>query len=102
MSVTFGPSISKHTTKAPVFSDQQIRQVADTDSKSIAVWTRKVAQERGIRVRPRPNDRFVKAVSRLSDGVVDLDHVEELLVELGRAGVISSYQRGLLQVHYLR
>jgi hypothetical protein len=25
-----------------------------------------------------------------------------LLVELGRAGVISSYQRGLLQVHYLR
>jgi hypothetical protein len=44
----------------------------------------------------------VKAVSRLSDGVVDLDHVEELLVELGRAGVFSSYQRGLLQVHYLR
>ncbi len=102
MSVMFGPSITKRATKAPVFSDQQIREVADTDSKSIGVWTCKVAQERGIRIRPRPNDRFVKAVSRLSDGVVDLDHVEELLVELGRAGVISSYQRGLLQVHYLR
>jgi len=48
------------------------------------------------------NDKFVKAVSRLSGGVVDLDPVEELLVALGRAGVITSYQRDLLQVHYLR
>jgi hypothetical protein len=53
-------------------------------------------------VRRRPKDEFVKAVSRLSDGVVDLDPVEELLVALGIAGVISSFQRGLLQVHYLR
>jgi hypothetical protein len=49
-----------------------------------------------------PNDKFVKAVSRLSDGVVELDPVEELLVALGRAGVITSFQRGLLQIHYLR
>jgi hypothetical protein len=49
-----------------------------------------------------PNHQFVKAVSRLSDGVVDLDPVEELLVALGRAGVLTSFQRGLLQVHYLR
>jgi hypothetical protein len=41
-------------------------------------------------------------VSRLSDGVVDLDPVEESLVELDRAGVINGYQRGLLQVQYLR
>lgn len=102
MSVTSSHSSAKRTPRTPVFSDQEIRQVADRDSVSIARWTHMVAKERGIRVRPRPNDRFVKAVSRLSDGVVDLDHVEELLVELGRAGVISSYQRGLLQVHYLR
>jgi hypothetical protein len=87
---------------APVFSDQDIRQIANRESASIARWTHTVAKERGIRVRPKPNDKFVKAVSRLSDGVTDLDHVEELLVELGRAGVISSYQRGLLQIHYLR
>lgn len=102
MSVTSSHSSAKLTPRAPVFSDQEIRQVADRDSSSIARWAHTVAKERGIRVRPRPNDKFVKAVSRLSDGVVDLDHVEELLVELGRAGVISSYQRGLLQVHYLR
>ena len=51
---------------------------------------------------PHPNHQFVKAVSRLSDGVVELDPVEELLVALGRAGILTSYQRGLLQVHYLR
>jgi hypothetical protein len=102
MSATSGHPSAKRAPRPPVFSDQEIRQVVDRDSASIARWTHTVANERGIRVRPRPSDRFVKAVSRLSDGVVDLDHVEELLVELGRAGVISSYQRGLLQVHYLR
>jgi hypothetical protein len=87
--------------RTAVFSDQQIREVATRDSRTIASWARQVAYERGIQLRPRPNDRFVKAVSRLSDGVIDLDPVEELLVALGRAGVLSSYQRGLLQVHYL-
>lgn len=93
---------TKRAPRTPVFSDQQILQVADSDPRSIASWARQVAEERGIRLSPRPNDKFVKAVSRLSDGVVDLDPVEELLVALGRAGVISSYQRGLLQVRYLR
>jgi hypothetical protein len=53
-------------------------------------------------VRRLPNDKFVKAVSRLSDGIVELDPVEQLLVALGRASVITSFQRGLLQIHYLR
>lgn len=95
-------TVTKRMAKTPVFSDQQIRQVAHSNSLNIASWARQVACERGIRLRPRSNDKFVKAVSRLSDGVVELDPVEELLVALGRAGVISSYQRGLLQVHYLR
>ena len=102
MNVTSSFANANRAPKDPVFSDQEIREVACCDSSSIARWTRTVAKERGIRVRPRPSDRFVKAVSRLSDGVTDLDHVEELLIELGRAGVISSFQRGLLQVHYLR
>jgi hypothetical protein len=93
---------TKRVARIPVFSDQQIYEVATSNSRTIACWARQVARERGIQLRPRPNDRFVKAVSRLSDGVVDLDPVEELLVALGRAGVISSYQRGLLQVRYLR
>jgi hypothetical protein len=102
MSVTIRQKSGKASLRDPAFSDQHIRQVANNDAASIAQWTFTIAQERGIRVRPRPNEQFFKAVSRLSDGVVDLDPVEELLVALGRAGVISAFQRGLLQIHYLR
>jgi len=94
--------VSKSAHRTPKFSDQQIRQVAGRSRNDIAEWAKSTARERGISVRRLPNDKFVKAVSRLSDGVVDLDPVEELLVGLGRAGVISSFQRGLLQIHYLR
>jgi hypothetical protein len=100
MSAATGAMVSKRSSKTPQFSDQQIRYIADGRSTRIAEWVQSTARQRGIcRMH---NYRFVKAVSRLSDGVVDLDPVEELLVALGKAGVISSYQRGLLQVHYLR
>ena len=102
MSAATGVMVSKRSPKTPPFSDQQIRRIANGQSGLIAEWARSTARQRGISVRRMPNDKFVKAVSRLSDGVVDLDPVEELLVALGRAGVITSYQRGLLQVHYLR
>ena len=102
MSVTIGHKEGKTSFRDPAFSDYEIRQVAKEDAVSIARWASAVAKERDIRVRPRPNEQFIKAVSRLSDGVVDLDPVEELLVALGRAGVISAFQRGLLQIHYLR
>jgi hypothetical protein len=100
MSLTVSRTVPRHSPRA--FSDQQIRQVANGSSQAIARWAESIAKQRGISVRRMPNDKFVKAVSRLSDGVVDLDPVEELLVALGRAGVITSFQRGLLQVHYLR
>ncbi len=84
------------------FSDEQIVQIAQSGKGVIAEWVSSAAQEQGVIVRRRPTDTFARAVSRLSDGVVDLDPVEESLVELDRAGVISGYQRGLLQVQYLR
>lgn len=84
------------------FSDQQIEHVAESGPDRIAEWTSRVAHDRGVRVRVRPNEGFVKAVSRLSDGVVELDPIEELLVALVRARVISAFQSGLLQIRYLR
>lgn len=102
MDASTGMMVSKPSRRSPKFSDQQIRQVAVRSRRDIAEWAHSTAQERGVSVRRLPNDKFVKAVSRLSDGVVDLDPVEELLIALGRAGVISSFQRGLLQIHYLR
>jgi|ERR1700734_694731 len=88
--------------RKPPFTDQEIYSIANRSSHDIAHWAKSTAHQRGITVRRLPNDKFVKAVSRLSDGVIDLDPVEELLVALGRAGVITSFQRGILQIHYLR
>jgi hypothetical protein len=102
MSAATGVMVSKRHPKTPPFSDQQIRQIASGRPRVIAEWAQSTARQRGISVRRMPNYKFVKAVSRLSDGVVDLDPVEELLVALGKAGVLTSFQRGLLQVHYLR
>jgi hypothetical protein len=84
------------------FSDAQILSVAQGGKDAIADWVSWEASQQGIALRRRPVDVFAKAVSRLSDGVVELDPVEETLVALSRAGVISAYQRGLLHVRYLR
>jgi len=84
------------------FSDAQILSVTEGGKDAIADWVSWEASQQGIALRKRPMDVFAKAVSRLSDGVVELDPVEETLVALSRAGVISAYQRGLLQVRYLR
>jgi len=84
------------------FSDAQILGVAQGDKHSIADWVSHAASEQVIVLRRSTTDTFARAVSRLSDGVVDLDPVEETLVAMSRAGVINAYQRGLLQVRYLR
>jgi hypothetical protein len=85
-----------------VFSDQQIRRVAEEPAVTIASWVQSTALERGVAVRSMPTDTFARAASRLSDAQVDLDPVEEMLIALRQAGVISAFQRGLLQVNYLR
>ena len=84
------------------FSDQEIRKIANQTSLGIANWVRATAKERKISILRMPLDRFARAASRLSDAEAELDQVERLLVALGRSGVITPFQRGLLQVHYLR
>jgi len=84
------------------FSDAQISGVAQAGKSYIAEWVREAASKQGITLRERPIDTFARAVSRLSDGVFDLDPVEETLVAMSRAGVITAHQRGLLQIRYLR
>jgi hypothetical protein len=102
MSATTGIAISTRPHKSPLFSNEQIEQIAKGNSGSIAKWVHSTARQQGVAVRLRPSDRFARTVSRLSDGIVDLDHIEELLVALRRAGVITPFQRGLLQLRYLR
>jgi hypothetical protein len=86
-----------------MFSDQEIAKIANSTSSNIAKWVFATARERNIFVRRRrPSDKFARAVSRLSDAATDLDQVEELLVALRRSRIITPFQRGLLQVNYLR
>jgi hypothetical protein len=84
------------------FSDDDIRKVASGSSLSIAKWIHAVARQHGVLVQHEPLIGFARSVSRLSDAEIDLDEVEELLIALRRAHVITDFQRGLLQVHYLR
>lgn len=93
---------SKHTASGCLCSDGQIQQIAQGSADSIADWIRSTASERGIHPHRGAVDIFADAVSRLSDAAVDLDAVEETLIALRGAGVITSFQRGLLQVGYLR
>ncbi|HEX4606530.1 MAG TPA: hypothetical protein VH724_21200, partial [Candidatus Angelobacter sp.] len=81
----------------PMFSDQEIQQVANGTSLDIAKWVRATARKRNISILRVSSDKFARAVSRLSDAETDLDQVEELLVALGRSRIITPFQRGLLQ-----
>jgi hypothetical protein len=92
----------KSSYEAPVFSDQEISEVAGGDSHRIAEWVQATAKERNVFVRQMTSDRFARAVSRLSDANTDLDHIERLLIVLNRSRIITSSQRNLLQVQYLR
>jgi len=84
------------------FSDDQILQIAQSGKSAIAAWVSNTSQQHNVVLRQRPTDAFARAVCRLLDGMVDLDPVEEMLVAMSQAGVINGYQRGLLQVHFLR
>lgn len=86
-----------------MFSDQEIAKIASGTRSDIAKWVVATAQKRNVSVRRRPpTGRFARAVSRLSDAETNLDQVERLLVALRRSRIITPFQRGLLQVNYLR
>lgn len=88
--------------KSPSVTSQQVAQVARGTSVSIGNWVRKTAQEHGITYRSTLTRHFAEAASRLSDADVELDQIEQLLIALRRAGIITAIQRGLLQSNYLR
>jgi hypothetical protein len=94
--------ITNRSHKTPSFSDQEIQSVASRQPSEIAEWVRMTAEQKGVSLRRRPSDKFARTVSRLSDAETNLDQIEELLVALSRSQVITSFQRGLIQVRYLR
>jgi hypothetical protein len=97
-----GALLNFSMSEASVFSEDEIRDVADGSSESIAEWVRVTAHRLGISFRTRPSDLFADAAARLSDAEVEFDEIEHLLIALERARIINAFQRGLLQIKYLR
>ena len=69
---------------------------------NIAAWVRTTARHHSITFAPGPVDAFADAVSRLSDAGVLLDSVEQELLAIERAGIVTGRQGVLLHAAYLR
>jgi hypothetical protein len=102
MSIVTDHGAIEPSIQSTAFSVRQIEEVASGTPSSIASWIRTTAMQRGVSVQHLPTDIFARAASLLSDAMADLDPIEEILVSLGRAKIITPFQCGLLQVHYLR
>lgn len=63
---------------------------------------RALAREHGITATRKPIDDWADDVSRLSDAEVESGEVEDLLVNLRRAGVVDGATSRKLLVDYLR
>ena len=71
-------------------------------SADLAAWVTTTAHVHGVDVSHEPLDVFANAVSSLSDAGVQTDRVEDLLLALSRAGVITPLERLQLHSAYLR
>lgn len=67
-----------------------------------AVWIRDTARRRDVSASETAADTFAAAVSRLSDAGVRLDHTEQLLLAIERAGIVNEKQGFALHAAYLR
>ncbi|MBS1815258.1 MAG: hypothetical protein JSS87_10320 [Acidobacteria bacterium] len=85
-----------------MFTDEQVKCIANTDSQTIAAWVRSAAGQRHIMYTPSILRKFAEAASRLSDADVELDEIEHLLIALRRAHVLTQRQRTMLQAAYLQ
>ena len=84
--------------------DQLTSSLADAIAgrTNVAAWIQATAQQAGVSAEPQPVDVFADAVSRLSDAAVRLDPVEQLLLALDRAGIVTGPSAVRLHAAYLR
>ena len=75
---------------------------APGNAGGVAAWVRATAHHHDIDFSPGPIDVFADAISRLSDAEVRLDTIEQLLLALERAGIVTGRQGVLLHAAYLR
>ncbi len=68
----------------------------------ITAWIRATAQQAGVTAAVQRIDVFANAISRLSDAGVQLDGIEQLLLALDRAGIVTGRDAVRLHAAYLR
>ena len=68
----------------------------------IATIVERIAREQNVAFRRAPIDDFTDAASRLADSEVAFDDTEQLLVALGRVGVLNGRDSVMLHAAYLR
>lgn len=61
-----------------------------------------LATAHGVTYVKAPLDEFTDMIDQISDGDVNFDEIELLLIALARAGVIASDNVALLHINYLR
>ena len=66
------------------------------------VAIRKLAQKFHVAYVWKHNDELANHITRLADGRIELDEVEQLLIALQRAGHLSRAEMVRLQASYLR
>ncbi|AKO51361.1 hypothetical protein ABA45_02095 [Marinobacter psychrophilus] len=72
-----------------------------SDHLSIREYVIELATELGIRYHPTPDDTLAEIATRLAGDDVVTDEIEDLIVTLKRAGVISGNEMGTLLSRYL-
>jgi hypothetical protein len=92
--------MSALSTLSPAYSDEKIRTIAH--SGRISAWVQANTRKRGIYLLNTRYNKLASAISRLSDSEAELDSIEQLLVAMSKAKVITTSQLGVLQVNYLR
>ncbi len=89
-----------HPAAAVAISDVEFARTIQ-NSASVAEWVRAIARQHGIAFMAGSVDIFANAVSRLSDLDVHVDEIEQLLLALGRRGIITNQQRCALHGAYV-
>jgi hypothetical protein len=77
--------------------------VTSTTTQLTAKQTiQQLAEQHGIVHQHTALDEWGDAVSKLSDSEVELDEIQWLLVELGRAGILAGQDNTMLHAQYLQ
>ena len=89
-------------TTAPVLDHKPSPADAAGGVLSAAERIRELARRHGVAYERTALDDYADDVARLSDSEVELDEVGQLIVALGRAGVVSGPEGVALHAAYLR